>query len=364
MKLKSSFNLMLTENNPITLRTTIIDILCYILIVFGILGNLLGIFIFSLTRFARRKSTIYVRLAICNSIANVFCIFRYASILHSKSRFILYDLTGHFWLACKIYEFSFAFRIISSWIALFWMLERLIYSSTKLQTFFLRWNLTKFKFIVPMSLLILILSLVIGPPVIMFKPYTLVYLNVTQNLCGINSNVSIKWQKYFSQVHFGRNHHTIRCFSSELIPTFLVILFNISTIYQLIQNYKHFHPISLCKSCTKYSWSHVRLNLCIVLVLHSLLLFSSFLCHIIGYLISTELCQMWWISLAIFINCSLNFYVYCLSDRTFRKETRRFIKQLISYLQKRRCCQKLNHHFYIHEIHYFSNMTHFIIRQH
>jgi len=183
-------------------------------------------------------------------------------------------------------------------------------------------------------------------------------------LCGINSNVSIKWQKYFSQVHFGRNHHTIRCFSSELIPTFLVILFNISIIYQLMQNCKHFHPISLCKSCTKYSRSHVRLNLCIVLVLHSLLLFSSFLCHIIGYLISTELCQMWWISLAIFINCSLNFYVYCLSDRTFRKETRRFIKQLISYLQKRRCCQKLNHHFYIHEIHYFSNMTHFIIRQH
>ena len=341
MKLKSSFNLMLTENNPITLQTTIIDILCYILIVFGILGNLLGIFIFSLTRFARRKSTIYVRLAICNSIANVFCIFRYASILHSKSRFILYDLTGHFWLACKIYEFSFAFRIISSWITLFWMLERLIYSSTKLQTFFFRWNLTKFKFILPMSLLIVILSSVIGPPVIMFEPNTITYLNVTQNYCGINSDASVKWQEYFSKLDFGQNHYTIRCLLSELTPTFTIILFNSCIVYHLIRTHRRFYRMSNVSSLyPKQSRTTSWMNL--VLILHSSLFLLSLLSHIVGHWMSVEAHETWWVSLSILINCSLNFYLYCLSGSAFRNEIRR----LVRLINIKKYSQNINQQYY------------------
>ena len=332
---------MLTENNPITLQTTIIDILCYILIVFGILGNLLGIFIFSLTRFARRKSTIYVRLAICNSIANVFCIFRYASILHSKSRFILYDLTGHFWLACKIYEFSFAFRIISSWITLFWMFERLICISTKLQTFFHRSKLTKFKFILPMSLLIVILSSVIGPPVIMFEPNTITYLNVTQNYCGINSDASVKWQEYFSKLDFGQNHYTIRCLLSELTPTFTIIFFNSCIVYHLIRTHRRFYRMSNVSSLyPKQSRTTSWMNL--VLILHSSLFLLSLLSHIVGHWMSVEAHETWWVSLSILINCSLNFYLYCLSGSAFRNEIRR----LVRLINIKKYSQNINQQYY------------------
>jgi hypothetical protein len=38
--------------------------------------------------------------------------------------------------------------------------------------------------------------------------------------------------------------------------------------------------------------------------------------------------ETWWVSTAILVNCSLNFYVYCLSGKTFRNEIRRLFEQL------------------------------------
>jgi hypothetical protein len=35
--------------------------------------------------------------------------------------------------------------------------------------------------------------------------------------------------------------------------------------------------------------------------------------------------EAWWILLAILMNCSINFYIYCLSGKAFRNEIHRFI---------------------------------------
>jgi len=164
--------------NVFNLQTRVTDILCYILVVLGIIGNLLGLFIFFLSRRAWRRSSIYICLATCSSITNVLCVIRYASVLHSTSRNILHDLAGHIWWACKIYEFSFSFRVISSWITLFWMFERLICVSKNLQSICNRWNLFKLKFIFPIAIIILILGCVIGPSVYMFQPQTFQYVKI------------------------------------------------------------------------------------------------------------------------------------------------------------------------------------------
>lgn len=109
--------------NDFNIRVQFTDSLCYILVILGLIGNILGLCIFCSSRRTWRISSVYVYLATSTSIINIFCVFRYALILHSKSRIILRELVGHIWLACKIYEFSFAFRIISSWITLFWMFD-------------------------------------------------------------------------------------------------------------------------------------------------------------------------------------------------------------------------------------------------
>jgi hypothetical protein len=154
------------DSGPVRLT----DISCYILIILGIVGNVLGLFIFSSSRRTWRISSVYACLATCSSITNLLCVIRYASVLHSTSRYILRDLVGQTWWGCKIYEFSFSFRVISSWITLFWMFERLMCASTKLRSFFNRCNSYKLKFIIPIVIVITLLSCIIGPPVYMFQP--------------------------------------------------------------------------------------------------------------------------------------------------------------------------------------------------
>lgn len=169
-------SLYFQQVNVLNLKTRIIDILSYLLVIIGIIGNLLGLFIFSSSCRAWRRSSIYVCLAICSSITNVLCVIRYGSILHSKSRDVVLDLIGKTWWGCKIYEFSFSFRVISSWITLFWMFERLICVSPRLKIFFNRWNSLKLKFIMPILIMIIILGCVIGPSVYMFQPQLLKYV--------------------------------------------------------------------------------------------------------------------------------------------------------------------------------------------
>jgi hypothetical protein len=169
-------SLLMHKVNDITLQIRIINIVCYILVILGLVGNILGLILFSSSRRTWRISSIYVYLATCSSITNLLCVIRYIFVLHSGLRNILYEIVGEKWWACKIYEFSFSFRIISSWITLFWMFERLICVSTQLRTFFNRWNSFKLKFIIPIIIVISILSCVIGPPVYMFQPQILEYV--------------------------------------------------------------------------------------------------------------------------------------------------------------------------------------------
>ncbi len=342
------------QSNVFTLQTRVTDILCYILVILGIIGNLLGLFIFFLSRHAWRRSPIYIYLAICSSITNFLCVIRYASVLHSRSRNILHDLAGHIWWACKIYEFSFSFRVISSWITLFWMFERLMCVSTRLRSFFNRWNSFKIKFIFPISIIIIILSCVIGPSVYMFQPQTFEYVKIflykfnfinyfrnkiinstiiiTKIYCGLNPNASIKWQKYFYEIHFGKNHITIHCLFTELIPTGTIILCDSYIVYHLIRIHQHLHRTYGYKLRKNQSQTTSWMN--IVLILHSFLFLLSLFSHIVEHFINVEVRETWWVSLTVLINCSLNFYIYCLSGEAFRNEIRRFMIQFFYFLRK------------------------------
>jgi hypothetical protein len=62
-----------------------------------------------------------------------------------------------------------------------------------------------------------------------------------------------------------------------------------------------------------------------VLILHSSLFLLSILAHIIGHLTVGEAHETWWVLLAVLINCSINFYVYCLSGKAFRNEIHRLL---------------------------------------
>jgi len=73
----------------------------------------------------------------------------------------------------------------------------------------------------------------------------------------------------------------------------------------------------------------------IVLILHSSLFLASILLHIVGHFIVVEAHETSWVLLAILINCSINFYIYCLSGKAFRNEIRRFIQRLKTRLFNR-----------------------------
>lgn len=330
---------LLSDINVLDIRVQFTDYFCCILVILGVIGNVLGLSIFSSSRRIRRISSTYVYLATSSSIINLFCVVRYALILHSKSQMILRELVGHVWLACKMYELSFVFRVISSWITLFWMFERLTCISKKLRTFFYRWNRTSIKFLIPILLLILILFAVILPPLLTYQPQISPYVNSFLTLnplidyfrtkatnstitpmygyCGLNSNVSIKWKKYFNEISFGFNHYTIRCLFSELIPAGGIIIFNIYILYYLCRTTHHFD-----RRKRTTSWMNA------VLIFHSLLFFFSLLSHIIGHLMSVEAHETWWVLLAVLTNCSLNFYIYCLSGRAFREQIRDFFRKI------------------------------------
>ena len=160
-------------------------------------------------------------------------------------------------------------------------------------------------------------------------------MNSTVNImyCGLNSNASIKWKRYFHELRFGMNYFTIRCLFSELIPTGATVLFNSYIVYHLIQTWRHLHQSINHESRKEQTRTASWMN--IVLILHSSLFLASFLAHITGHFTVREPHEAWWILLTLLINCTLNFYVYCLSGKAFRNEIRRFIRQLkILILQK------------------------------
>ena len=164
-------SLLSEEVDEYSLGTQLIDILTTILVILSVTGNILGLLIFSSSRRFRQTSAVYVHLANYSSITNLLCLLRYASILHSRTRNFLRQFVGQTWWACKLYEFSFSFRVISSWITLFWMFERLTCVSRRLRRFCHRCNTYHLKYFIPLFIIISILACVIGPPVYMFEPW-------------------------------------------------------------------------------------------------------------------------------------------------------------------------------------------------
>ncbi len=152
-----------------------------------------------------------------------------------------------------------------------------------------------------------------------------VTINMAKTYCGLHPNLSVKWQRYFHDIRFGRNHYTIRCLFSELIPTGAIILFNICILYHLVHAYRLLHRTYGFK--TRNTQSRTKSWMNIVLILHSFLFLSSLFSHIAGHFMTVEAHETWWVSSAILINCSLNFYVYCLSGTPFRNEIHRFIRR-------------------------------------
>jgi hypothetical protein len=138
--------------------------------------------------------------------------------------------------------------------------------------------------------------------------------------CQLHSNASLQWQKYFNEVHIGMNYFTIRCIFSELIPSGAVILFNSYITCHLHQTSSGYET---CKGQLRItSWMNV------VLILHSTLFLASLFSHFLGHLTIIEAHETWWVLLAVLVNYSLNFYMYCLSGKAFRNEIRRFIRRL------------------------------------
>ncbi|CAF1382269.1 unnamed protein product [Rotaria sordida] len=324
-------SLLFHRLNVSTLQTQIIDILCYILVILGFIGNILGLFVFWSSRRTWQISSAYVYLATSNSITNLLSVIRCVSLLHSKFRNILYELVGQIWWACKIYEFTSSFRVISSWITLFWMFERIMCVSKRLRACFNHCNSYQLKFIIPILIVLTILGCVVGPPVYMFQPQILdkelmdSTMNINRTYCELSSKASMKWKKYFHEIRIGKNHFTIRCFFSELIPTGAIILFNSYIIYHVVRASRRLHQTN-ARQLRKEQW-RIKLWMNIVLVLHSLLFLSSLLVHIIGHVLAVEAHEAWWVLLVILINCSLNFYVYCLSGKGFRNEIYWFIQR-------------------------------------
>ncbi len=138
--------------------------------------------------------------------------------------------------------------------------------------------------------------------------------------CELHLNASIQWEKYFYEIHLGMNYFTISCLFSELIPTGMIIFLNSYIIYYLVRIYQSKYHNQFKKQSRITSWMNI------VLIFHSSLFLLSLFAHIIGHFVVILAHETWWVLLAVLMNCSLNFYIYCLSGKAFRNEIRRLIQ--------------------------------------
>lgn len=200
-------------------------------------------------------------------------------------------------------------------------------------------------------------------------------------------HTSLIWRHYFIDLSFGFNYHTIRFLLSELIPSVLVAVFNIGIIVCILRTTAHVKrrrqefyynnqlsmsmitgttsklpalnaydtsqqrrgSIRRCsfKSSTvpttsvpfgKMSWMNI------VLIFHSLLFFFSSSVTSLVYFSTSNTSLAYWMSVVILANCSLNFYVYCLSGKHFRTEIKRIAKRYVTNLNKKILRRCFKHH--------------------
>ncbi|CAF0766478.1 unnamed protein product [Adineta ricciae] len=363
------------------------DSICVILFILGFIGNLLGLVVFSSRRF--RCCSTYAILSLTSFSINILFIIRYSLLLHSTTRRWLSEhLVSSHWLPCKIFRLSSSFRVISAWVTVFWVIERFVYVTSRLNLIdrHVKCHLIKkYKFLWMIIVILIMVIIVSGPTVIFFSP-NITKFNETHTTiqCTFDvQQISNNWQNYFVELSFGLNYHTIRCLFSELIPSLLVALFNIGIITCILctsahvkrrQQYNHPNQLSVTigtastikvagsapvhlydrnptfhRQCSlKGSTQTVSANvpfgkmswMNIVLILHSLLFFLSSSVGSLVFFSTFDIVLSHWISVIILATSSLNFYVYCLSGRQFRRELVRIAKHYTRHVQKlcRRKC--------------------------
>lgn len=158
------------------LMIAITDWLCVILFILGFIGNLLGIVVFSSRRF--RCCSTYSILALASFTINLICIVRYSLLLHSTTRRWLSDgIIGEYWLTCKIFRLTSSVRVIAAWITVFWVIERFLYVSSRLNLLFNQrenfQKLEKYKYLAMVIISFIMIILVTGPSLIFYAPYVI-----------------------------------------------------------------------------------------------------------------------------------------------------------------------------------------------
>ncbi|CAF3427349.1 unnamed protein product, partial [Rotaria sp. Silwood2] len=226
------------------LIVVVIDWICIILFILGFIGNLLGLIVFSSRRF--RCCPTYATLALTSFTINLICIVRYSLVIHSTTRRWLSDhIVSEHWLTCKIYRLSSSFRVLAAWITVFWVIERFIYVSSRLNLLFNRrekyQTFEKYKYFSMICISLIMIMIVTGPTVIFFAPNFSSFNNTHSSIqCTFNTDyTSLKWQQYFTDLSFGFNYHTIRFLLSEIIPSIFVALFNIAIIICIFRTTSH-----------------------------------------------------------------------------------------------------------------------------
>ncbi|UJR24730.1 hypothetical protein I4U23_006104 [Adineta vaga] len=362
----------------------IVDWICIIMIVLGTLGNSLGLIVFSSRKFRR---TTYGRLAIASLIINLLCVFRYSLLLHTDTRLWITQKAGQSWFNCKLYRISSCLRVLSAFVTVAWTYERFTYVTTNFHFFKNIQCIKKYKFYFMIILCSIIIVSLTGPTIYFFEsqseliriPYeqnttsTMIFrttnsTELTQSIhrnedithnqnshhinhmrCGLKESITKFWRDFLLEVSFGFNYTTFRSIFSEIIPSILVIFFNIGIIIRVVQSTLSFSTTGSSTSIRHNSNTSFRgketadglivhnrprtswMN--IVLIIHSCLFFFSSLTATFVHWSTSNALLSYWVSVVILANCSLNFYVYCLSGRSFRNEIRKLF-----YVFYQECC--------------------------
>ncbi|CAF1286245.1 unnamed protein product [Rotaria sp. Silwood1] len=353
--------------------TKIVDWICIIMFILGILGNSLGLIIFSSRKFRR---TTYGRLAIASLIINLLCVIRYSLLLHSNARRWLTYKVGQSWFNCKLYRFSSCLRVLSALVIVAWTYERFTYVTINYRFFTNRPFVKRYKFYFMAFISLIIVGILTGPTVYFYESRLSIYSNYQikfqqnitsttsfrlsnssyqegytlknedlttshsyRSLCALKESISTSWNTFFIDVRFGFNYTTLRSILSEIIPSLLVIFFDIGIIIHVViststissngpsmnvrANYRGSFQSKdgvdglIVHNRPRTSWMNI------VLIIHSFLFcFSSLTASIVHWSTSNPLLS-YSTSVVILANCSLNFYVYCLSGKSFRHEIRK-----------------------------------------
>ena len=188
-----------------------------ILLIIGLLGNLIGLIVFSkldTKRFSSRN--IFISLAVVDTIN--MCILSVNLFLREKNIFM--ELLSD--LSCKLIKslFSHAFEATSSWLLVFLSIDRFI--SIRFQNAIFNKKIS-FQCIIIFS--ILILNLVVYTPKAILNEHT------TYNISN-QSNFACQNKKYNTRIIL----EVIDFLNSTLIPFLLMLFFSIQLIYVIFKS--------------------------------------------------------------------------------------------------------------------------------